>query len=68
MNFSDLLEGFIRVLYACWHGGGKGLLAVPDNEYNQLLEQREFLAEIAMASRRTIGLYNAEMRKTEWLT
>jgi len=64
--FSELLQGFIRVLYACYHGGGMGLLAVPDKEYNQLLEQKEFLTNVARAGERNIGLFNAEKEILEW--
>lgn len=65
--FSELLQGFIRLLYACYHGGGKGLLAVPEDEYNQLLEQRDFLAKVTKAGERKVGLFNAENNIVKWL-
>ena len=66
-NISELLQGFIRVLYACYHGGGKGLLAIPDTEYQKLLEQKDFLAKVARAGERQVGLLNVEKEETEWL-
>ena len=64
--FSELLQGFIRVLYACYYGGGSGLLAVPDNEYCKLIERKEFLINIAKASEKRIGLFNAESEEIIW--
>jgi hypothetical protein len=59
-NFSELLEGFIRVLYAVWHGGGLGLLAVPNEQYEKLMEEKEFLEKIAKVAigRGRIGIMN----------
>jgi hypothetical protein len=47
VNFSELLEGFVRTVYAIYHGGGNGYLAVPHAEYQRLLEQRDFLRAVA---------------------
>jgi len=47
VSFSQLLEGFIRTIYAVFHGGGSGYLAIPHEEYKRLLEQREFLEAVA---------------------
>lgn len=62
VNFSQLLEGFIRVGYAVFHGGGKGYLAVPHNEYDKLLEQKDFLKAVAESinGKGTMGLLDAE--------
>lgn len=70
VGMSQLLEGFSRVGYACYCGGGKGLLAIPDAEFNQLLEilPKGYLSKIAKASERTMGLLNAETSIIEWLT
>jgi len=67
VNFSELLEGFIRTVYACYWGGGRGLVAVPDMEYDRLIEQREFLSQVAKACGREVGILNIERLKTEWL-
>jgi len=65
--FSELLQGFIRVAYACYHGGGSGLLAVPDEEYQQLLEQEDFLRNVSRAAERRLGLFNAHSLTPRWL-
>ena len=66
-NLSELLEGFIRVLCAVYYGGGSGLLAIPDAEYQKLIGHKQFLAQIAVASERQIGLLNVEKDRLEWL-
>lgn len=66
-SFSELLQGFIRIIYACYHGGGKGLLAVPDKEYSNLMEYKEFISKVASASERQIGIFNAEKNIIKWL-
>lgn len=62
VNFSQLLEGFIRVGYGVFHGGGKGYLAIPHNEYEKLLEQKDFLEAVAESvnGKGTMGLLDAE--------
>ena len=62
VNFSQLLEGYIRTVYAIYHGGGNGFLAVPHNEYLRLLDQKEFLEAIAHSvnGKGTMGLLDAE--------
>lgn len=66
VGMSALLEGFIRMVYAVWHGGGKGLVAIPDNEYNQLFKQLSFLKAVAKSCERKIGLFNAETLNITW--
>lgn len=68
VGMSQLLEGFIRVAYACYYGGGKGLLAIPDKEYQELIKHKGFLAKVSMASERTLGLLNAQNDIIEWIT
>jgi hypothetical protein len=60
VGMSQLLEGFIRMAYACYHGGGKGLLAIPHEEFNQMKEQEGFLKAIAIASEKQLGLFDTE--------
>jgi len=69
MGMSQLLEGFTRLGYACWCGGGKGLLAIPDAEYNQLFDglPKGYLTSIAKASERRLGLLNATTLNELWL-
>lgn len=62
VNLSQLLEGFIRVVYGVFHGGGNGYLAIPHAEYEKLLEQKDFLKAIAESvnGKGTMGLLDAE--------
>lgn len=68
---SELLEGFIRLAYAMWHGGGDGLLAVPSEEAQILLDEtvRSFLSEIASALslKGNIGIWDVEKGEIVWL-
>jgi hypothetical protein len=66
-GMSQLLEGFIRMAYAVYHGGGKGILATPTIEYQQIKEQEGFLRAIAIASDKSLGLLNAETYCLYWL-
>lgn len=47
LNLSELLEGFIRVTYAVYQGGGRGYLATPHKEFELLLDRKEFLQAVA---------------------
>jgi len=66
VNFSELLEGFIRTIYAIYHGGGNGYLAIPHAEYLRLLEQKEFLKAVAESvnGKGTMGLLDVERGTT----
>lgn len=44
-NLSQLLEGWIRVEFAVFLGGGKGVLAVPHKACKKLLTYRIFLSQ-----------------------
>ena len=65
-GMSTLLQGFIRVQYAVYHGGGTGFLAVPHTQYKQMLEQKEFLNSVSEAvnGRGQVGLLNVEKNMT----
>lgn len=62
VNFSQLLEGFIRTVYAIYWGAGDGYLATPHKEFLKLLEQREFLKAVANSvnGKETMGLLDIE--------
>jgi hypothetical protein len=62
VKMSEVLEGFVRLCFAVFYGGGDGLLAVPQRQFRHLLEIQEFLGQMAMVfrSRGKIGLFNAE--------
>lgn len=67
-SLSELLEGFIRVGYAVWHGAGRGLLAAPAKEIRTLKKQREFLASVSasLVGKGMIGLLDAQSGKVMW--
>lgn len=44
-GISDLLEGFIRLEFAVFYGGGKGILAIPNEAYQKLTKYAEFLKQ-----------------------
>lgn len=44
-GISDYLEGFSRLLFAVYYGGGRGIIAVGDQE--RLLEYEEFLKHLS---------------------
>jgi len=62
LNLSELLEGFIRVNYAVFEGGGNGYLAIPHKEYERLLEHKEFLEAVvhSVNGKGQMGLLNIE--------
>jgi len=66
VGFSMLFQGLIRVIYAVYHGGGKGLLAIPEEEYELLLKQRQFLEAVVRSSERVMGLLNADSGEIIW--
>lgn len=61
-SLSELLEGFIRLTYGIFMGGGNGYLAIPHNEFEILLERREFLEAVSRSTngKGYIGLLDAE--------
>jgi len=68
IGLSMLLQGFARVGYAVYHGGGRGLLACPATEFDTMFAQRDFLKAIGVASERSLGLLDGESGRVEWLT
>lgn len=46
-NLSDLLEGFIRLEFAIFYGGGNGYLVAPHKATTKLLKHRIFLSQAA---------------------
>ena len=68
VGMSMLLQGFSRVGYAVYHGGGKGLLACPTTEFEMMLDRGDFLRAIGIASERSLGLLDAEKKEVYWLT
>lgn len=67
-SLSELLEGFIRVGYAVWHGAGRGLLVAPSKEIATLTNQRDFLASVSasLIGKGMIGLLDVQSGKATW--
>lgn len=65
-NFSELLEGFVRTLYAVWYGRGTGLLAVPSDKYELLMEEKEFLTNLSqvVVGKGSMGVMDVERERT----
>ena len=61
-NLSELLEGFIRTVYAVYYGGGNGYLAAPHVEYERLVARQVFLRAVAESvnGKGTMGLLDVE--------
>ena len=68
VGMSQLLEGFIRMVCACYWGGGSGLLAIPSAECGGMLEQRDFLERVGLSCERKVGILDAENKEVYWLT
>lgn len=66
-GMSDLLQGFIRMAYACYWGGGSGLLAIPTEQSQRMLEQSDFLRKVSKSSERRLGILDAEKNEVYWL-
>lgn len=65
VNLSELLEGFIRVSYAVFEGGGTGYLATPHKEFELLVERKEFLEAVAHSvnGKGQMGLLDVEKQR-----
>lgn len=66
-GMSDLLQGFVRVVYACYHGAGSGLLAAPSEQARRMVEQSNFLSRVAVSCERRLGILDAEKGEVHWL-
>jgi hypothetical protein len=45
VNLSDLIEGFARTEFACHMGGGRGILAAPQEQVAQMLKYSGFFSQ-----------------------
>ena len=68
-NLSTLLEGFSRVCYAVYFGGGDGLLSVPHDRIRILAENQDFFRLIAHTTvgKGRVGYLDAEKGKEVYL-
>lgn len=67
-NLSTILEGFSRICYAVYYGGGDGLLALPDDSFKIALSNQDFLMLIAKVTigKGAVGILNAESFDEIW--
>lgn len=59
VNLSELLEGFVRLEFCVYYGGGLGFLALPSDARRRLLKFNEFLKH----SMATIAILDVEEGK-----
>lgn len=67
-NLSTLLEGFSRICFAVFYGGGDGLLGIPHDRIRVVNENQEFfkrLADVTVGKGR-VGLLDVEKEKINW--
>jgi len=67
-NLSTILEGFSRICYAVYYGGGAGLLALPNDSFQIAMHNEEFLKLMASITvgKAGVGLLNIETNKEVW--
>jgi hypothetical protein len=65
VGVSQLLEGFIRVTYAVYMGGGTGYLAVPSREFVLMIERQDFLRAVSLSvnGKGQMGLLDVECKR-----
>jgi len=49
-NLSTLLEGFSRVCYAVFNGGGEGLLGIPHDRVQVINDNEDFFDKLALVT------------------
>jgi hypothetical protein len=68
IGIDRLLNGFMSVIFACRYGDfPKGILAMPQGEYDKLSLYKEFLTNLAKSATATIGLLNVGDMQVDWL-
>ena len=62
VGMSDLIEAFGRVCYAVWHSRGLGLVAVPEKQFEMMVDEKEFFAQMAKVTvgKGGVGILNVE--------
>ena len=67
-NLSTVLEGFSRICYAVYYGGGNGLLSLPDDSFRIAEQNKDFLSLIAWVTfnKGSVGIINIETLKEIW--
>jgi hypothetical protein len=65
VNLSRVLEAIVRLMFGCYYGGGKGLLATDGETVEKTLKYRDFLKWLCEGV--SIGLFNADEEEITWL-
>ena len=62
VSMPDLIEAFGRVCYAVWHSRGLGLVAVPEKQFEMMMEEKDFFMQMAKATigKGSVGILNVE--------
>lgn len=65
VGMSDLIEAFGRVCYAIWHSKGLGLVAVPEKQFEMIIDEKDFFIQMAKVTvgRGSTGLMNVETKE-----
>jgi len=67
-KLSHILEGFSRICFAIYYGGGDGLLSLPHDSFQIAMNNEEFfelMAHVTVGKGR-VGLLNIEKNKEVW--
>lgn len=72
IGMSKILEGFIRVCFAVYYGGGDGLLSLPSERYEMVIQETEFFSSLVSSLKSNkeigkIGLLDSKKNKITWL-
>jgi hypothetical protein len=67
-NLSTILEGFSRICYAVFYGGGSGLLSMPGDSFKIADSNKEFLQLMAKTTvgKGAVGILNIEKSIEIW--
>ena len=67
-NLSTVLEGFSRICYAIYYGGGDGLLSLPSDSFEIAMSNKEFIALLASITvgKGRVGILDIESKKEVW--
>lgn len=66
VNLSRVLEAIARLMFGCYYGGGKGLLATDGETVEKTLKYRDFFKWFCEGA--SIGLFNVDNNQVTWLT
>jgi len=69
VGMSDLIEAFGRVCYAVWHSRGLGLVAVPEKQFEMMIDEKDFFMKMAEVTvgKGGVEILNVETNTVIWL-